>query len=195
MTGCLSMPASAANTDLLAFYEELVSRALPCTEPVLTDIPDFHVCLLVVPSGHRLNERELLVTLSRSGQSTTMTIAEPYQALWQVSLHAIREGQTLDDTIPKVRVRMFETTDTKLITRVMGSWHRQTTRIVSDTGLFSDPTWYRIQTWTSTGQTDVQLAGPGAITTRQPTPLLTWAEGVRRRARATLDEKSPVQAR
>lgn len=158
-------------------YHEVLRSALPCPEPVLRESRDFQLCLLVIPPGHRADERELLVVLNSRGASQHAMLMQPDQPLWKAMM---------ESDAATVQVKSFAIDDRELIQRLLADWSVLTIPLDLNADWFTDPTRYKISVTRGAGSVVVEVAGPGSRSKRQPSRLVKWAEGVRSRAEALL---------
>ena len=174
-------------------YEAILKRALRCPEPTLREPRDHALCLVIVPPGHRPNERELLVFLSSVGGRAELLLREPISPLWQLANEAKAAAAPGWDQLPGLKIRTYRSADAAVVSRVAGqSWTKLRTDVVPQGDWFTDPTQYRIRAHTLAGDVSLDLSGPGAAAKVQPSDLLAWAEGVRARAALLLADEAPV---
>ncbi|MDQ3280949.1 MAG: hypothetical protein M3Q69_06020 [Acidobacteriota bacterium] len=182
--------ASSADTQItVSAYEAFVQQVLPCPAPALRETRDFRLCLLIVPPGHRVDEREMLAVFSFRGGVTEMILTMPDVPLWRYANEGKPNGADL-------KVRTLRTADPKLVTRVAGtSWTKLTAPVVPQLDWFIDATRYQLHGDSFVGSTAVDLFGPGSSARKQPSELLAWAERVRKQAIAILEKQpaSPAQ--
>jgi hypothetical protein len=189
--GCASGQERARESPpvTVAEYESILQRVLPCPEPGVREARDYQLCLLIVPPGHRIGERELLAAISSTGGSVEMLLVQPEVPLWQLADEAKAGGATDWNRLRGLKIRTFRTRDSKVVTRVAGgSWRELRTEVVPQHDWFMDPTEYRIKGHTLAGDVALDLRGPGASAERQPLELFVWAERLRKQAGAILDK-------
>lgn len=165
-------------------YQRIVDQVLPCPSFQIKESRDYQLCMTIIPPGHRLDERELLVVLTSSGGAVEMILRQPEQSIWQFASEASARDM---DWRNGLQIRELRTRERTVIDRVVGSsWRRVTADLIPDGDFLMDPTAYKIRAQSITGTTSIDLTGPGAISRRQSSALLRWAEGVRRRSEAAL---------
>jgi hypothetical protein len=169
-------------------YEQLLERVLPCPAPVLRDTTDLQLCLLIIPPGHRENEREMLLVITSKHGQLEATLRRAAVSLW--SFIQEDSAETSLDGLKVSTVRLVTKGEVEAV--IGSSWLKHTIDLMPLRDWFTDPTTYRFQTDTVTAREDVRISGPGRASRRQPSQLLTWAEVVRAKGEKLLDAAPPV---
>lgn len=177
----------------LSDYETVLERVLPCPTTKLRETRDFQLCLLIVPPGHRFDERELLAAFSFRRGTIEMLLIQPEQPLWRYASDLKASGVADWDSLPNLKIKAFRTTDSKLVVHVTGrSWTKLLTQVIPQDDWFMDATLYRIHAQTLVGSVALESRGPGPSARRQPSEVLSWAERVRREAGTILEAEKAV---
>lgn len=156
-------------------YTTLIQRTLPCPDLPPRRPSEFQLCLWILPPGHRVDERELLIIFSRKGDDSTLTLVRPTRSLSQASMSA--SGAADEITVDSVSVK-----DARKLHRIVKGWTELRLPVVPLDDWYTDATTYRFESRALTGSVDAELYGPGRSEKHQPTPLLEWAERVRAEA-------------
>jgi len=174
-------------------YQELIERVLPC--PALVSGTDSsQLCLRIVPPGHRLEERELLVVLRARGKELELELIQPEPALAHSAVKAkTAQPEHWMETM-EIHLRRWRTSDSKLIEQILGkSWRNTGLRVMPPEVWLTDPTTYYLRAQSMAGTVAIAISGPGSEATRQLSAFLTWAERVRTRAQAMLKERGTLK--
>lgn len=174
-------------------YEAVLDQVLPCPKATLRESRDYQLCLLIVPPGHRGDDRELLMVLSNHNGLIEMALTQPQRPLWRYLSDTTTRGSADGGFLHTLELKTFRTAEAKMIARVAGrSWPTLVTQLIPPRDWFMDATSYRLEGVALNGKVEIELQGPGSSAKRQPSSILSWLERVRKEATVILQTQNAV---